>query len=308
MSANDDTSYGDPHERSVRTERQAESGRRRPAMLAGVTAATLLALLAPTALLPPDARAAPPDRSVSELLGELRTRYQSAGTATQAYNSAQQRLRTQRGKVARLNKELRQARSALKDRRVDAGRLARSQYRDATAGLTPYLRLALNDDPQHTLEQRHLLRRAANQQALTLSRLRGGEQRLHEATTQARRALAKQRKLTAERKARRDTVRERLDSVAELLSSFDARQRTEIAELEKSEARTQQRKFLSTGLLSGRRNPSAEGRTAIAYAVRQIGRPYRAGGDGPSSFDCSGLTATAWEAAGRTLPRTSQAH
>jgi cell wall-associated NlpC family hydrolase len=36
----------------------------------------------------------------------------------------------------------------------------------------------------------------------------------------------------------------------------------------------------------------------IAYAQRQVGKPYQWGGDGPDSFDCSGLTMMAWRQAG----------
>ncbi|MBI0315667.1 C40 family peptidase, partial [Streptomyces javensis] len=52
---------------------------------------------------------------------------------------------------------------------------------------------------------------------------------------------------------------------------------------------------------------SAEaGRRALAYALNQIGKPYVWGAEGPNSFDCSGLTSSAWAYAGRTIPRTSQ--
>ncbi len=44
-------------------------------------------------------------------------------------------------------------------------------------------------------------------------------------------------------------------------------------------------------------------RAAIAYAERQLGKPYVFGATGPSTFDCSGLTMRAWEAAGRNIPR-----
>lgn len=46
---------------------------------------------------------------------------------------------------------------------------------------------------------------------------------------------------------------------------------------------------------------------AVATARAQLGKPYRWGGGGPSSFDCSGLTSYAWRAAGVHLPHSSRA-
>lgn len=45
---------------------------------------------------------------------------------------------------------------------------------------------------------------------------------------------------------------------------------------------------------------------AVAFAKAQLGKPYAYGATGPKSFDCSGLTLSAWKAAGVTVPRTSQ--
>lgn len=47
---------------------------------------------------------------------------------------------------------------------------------------------------------------------------------------------------------------------------------------------------------------------AVAYAVSKISTaPYLYGGNGPTRFDCSGLTSQAWQHAGVRIPRTSQA-
>ncbi len=44
----------------------------------------------------------------------------------------------------------------------------------------------------------------------------------------------------------------------------------------------------------------------IAFAYAQLGKPYLWGGNGPDSFDCSGLTQHAYGAQGVSIPRTSQ--
>ena len=47
---------------------------------------------------------------------------------------------------------------------------------------------------------------------------------------------------------------------------------------------------------------------AVNYALKQIGTPYRWGGEIPGvGFDCSGLTQAAYAAAGVNIPRTSEA-
>lgn len=45
----------------------------------------------------------------------------------------------------------------------------------------------------------------------------------------------------------------------------------------------------------------------IRFALSQQGKPYLWGGDGPDSFDCSGLMVAAYNTVGRHLPRTTQA-
>lgn len=46
---------------------------------------------------------------------------------------------------------------------------------------------------------------------------------------------------------------------------------------------------------------------AVAYAQARMGLPYCWGGNGPACYDCSGLTHAAWAAAGKSIPRTSEA-
>ena len=51
--------------------------------------------------------------------------------------------------------------------------------------------------------------------------------------------------------------------------------------------------------------PAGGAAAAVEEAKRQLGKPYHYGGSGPDSFDCSGLTAWAWRAGGRSLPHSA---
>jgi peptidoglycan DL-endopeptidase CwlO len=51
--------------------------------------------------------------------------------------------------------------------------------------------------------------------------------------------------------------------------------------------------------------PSGPAATAIAFALRQVGKPYQWGATGPDAFDCSGLVFAAYAAAGITIARTT---
>ena len=50
---------------------------------------------------------------------------------------------------------------------------------------------------------------------------------------------------------------------------------------------------------------SAQGLAAVEEAKRHLGKPYQWGGEGPDSFDCSGLAMVAWRAAGVGLSHST---
>ncbi|MFF1393527.1 NlpC/P60 family protein [Streptomyces sp. NPDC058287] len=272
------------------------------------TVASVLAAPGPaTAAAPPGPAPLPAagSKSVPTLLTDLQRLYQEAEKATETYNATAEKLKKRQKTAGDLARKLSGARASLHDSRSAAGRLAREQYQ-GSSNISPYLRLLLARDPQHALDQGHVIRRVAQERIATVDRLVGGEKRADDLAARSRKALAEQTRLSDRQKKDRDTVRARLKAVEKLLASLSPAQLTELSRLENTGTAKAQRTFMASGALSSRRAPSRAGDTALAYAVQQIGKPYVWGAEGPASFDCSGLTSKAWEHAGQVIPRTSQ--
>ncbi|WP_046731919.1 C40 family peptidase [Streptomyces humi] len=270
--------------------------------LAGAVAVAVQAVLAPAPAL-----AAPgPDRPVAELLTDLQRLYRGTEQATESYNAADERLRRQRAEVARLEDQLARARRSLSTSRTDAGRLAREQYQ-STTGISPYVRLLLARDPQHALDEGHVIGRLARERARTVGRLADDERKRADLARKARKALDTRLTLAEAQKKQRDEVRARLSDVERMLAALTPAQLTAVAALEQADTAAAQRALTASGALSATTlPPSQEGDRAVRYAVRQLGKPYQWGAAGPKSYDCSGLTSQAWDHAGTAIPRTSQ--
>ncbi|MFE0171673.1 NlpC/P60 family protein [Streptomyces sp. NPDC059002] len=272
------------------------------------TGATLGSLLAATTPAGADPAPGPGARPVADLLSDLQRLYQSAEEASETYNATEEKLKAQRAKAADLQKKLARARASVRDSRGDAGRMARQQYQGAT-DISPYVRLLLARDPQRALDQGHVIGRVAAGRAATVRRLVGGEKKADELAGAAKKALDAQVALAGRQKKQRDEVRGQLKEVEELLAALTTDQLAALRAAEDSGTADAQRKFLESGALSGgqaARVPSRQGDGALDFAVRQIGRPYEWGAEGPDTYDCSGLTQRAWAQAGREIPRTSQ--
>ncbi|MEU5532361.1 C40 family peptidase [Streptomyces sp. NPDC020362] len=257
-------------------------------------------------LAPVPATAAPaPQRSVSQLLTDLQQLYRQTEQATETYNATAVRLRRQQAEVTRVDGELARARLALQGSRTDVGRLARQQYQSST-DLSPYVRLLLARDPQHALDEGHVIGQLARERAETVARLTGTEKRKDALARAARKALDTRLALADRQKRERDAVRTRLADVERLLATLTPDQLGAVTRLEQQGVADAQQKLTDSGALDDSRPASDEGNRAVQYAMDQIGKPYQWGAQGPRSYDCSGLTSQAWDHAGTPIPRTSQ--
>ncbi|MEV6143644.1 C40 family peptidase [Streptomyces sp. NPDC051992] len=272
---------------------------------AALAALVVTSSAAPAPAAPDPAAPTGANQSVGRLLSNLRQLYQKAEEATETYNGTASELKKRKAQSKKLNAALVTARTALAESRDEAGRLAREQYQ-GRSDFSAYLRLLLSRDPEHLLDQEHVIQRAAAGRAAAVERLTGAEKRADKLATESRKVLHRQQALATRQKKQRDTVRSRLKAVESMLATLSGPQLSELSRLEQQDVRKAQGALAASGALSSTRPPSAAGGKAVRYAIAQVGKPYVWGAQGPDSFDCSGLTSQAWAKAGRVIPRTSQ--
>ncbi|GGV16235.1 NlpC/P60 family protein [Streptomyces spectabilis] len=277
--------------------RPAITGLDRSARTATVTvlsAATAAAALAvPASAAPADTPAATKAR-VDRL-------YEQAEQATEAYNKADERADTLRRQVERSKDKVARGQERINEMRGTIGTLAEAQYR--SGGIDPSLALMLSSDPDAYLDKASALDRISSRQTGHLTKLQRAQRALAQERAEAGRKLAElesSRKTVARHKR---SVEDKLAKARRLLNSLSAAQREEYDRSSRSAGGGESRPDLS-----GAGAPaSSRAAAAIAAARSAVGKPYVWGANGPSGFDCSGLTQWSYAQAGVGLPRTSQA-
>jgi cell wall-associated NlpC family hydrolase len=278
--------------------------------------ATVIALAAGSltisgVLVSPAAQAAP--RDLNAVRVQVQDLQAKAEAATEKYNSArnelndvQQQLSGLRDKVKRERGQLQQILSSVDD-------LARNTY--TSGGLDTSLQVLLAENPSEFLAQAAALDQVAQAQASSLRRTQTARLRLaqSEAAVQDKEAIAKKyRDQMASSKKEADS---RLSEAKKVLASLEAAERRRLAAIEAREraasaaaAAAARRSLSRYGASSaGGGVPAVSGRAsaAVSYALSKVGYRYVAAAAGPSSFDCSGLTMSAWRQAGVSLPHYS---
>ncbi|MGW3283893.1 NlpC/P60 family protein [Streptomyces sp. NPDC001002] len=267
------------------------------------TAAAVALACALTAATQQTARADP--QTLTEVRAELQRLYHDAEVATDKYNAVDVKVTRQKKRVSALDAQVQATEQKLNRLTSRAGSAAAAQYR--TGGLPAEFQLTLASDPENALNNAALANQAQQSTQTLLKALSTTRQELHTRTEDASDELSRLQKNRRAMDTERRTIEQHIAEAKRLESSLAAAERRRLAALEAKEAAKSQAKWEATTPLtpsSTEATPSA--RKAIAYAERQLGKPYVWGAEGPNSFDCSGLTSASWLAAGVTIPRTSE--
>lgn len=116
-----------------------------------------------------------------------------------------------------------------------------------------------------------------------------------------------QRKLI-DQKTRLDATLARQAAQAKQLAAGKKKIETDLARLYQLRRQAYGRAAEAPGSSSSAGSPpniAGSAGTAVRYAYGAVGKPYVYGADGPSGYDCSGLTLAAWRAAGKSLPHNA---
>ncbi|MGW0465820.1 C40 family peptidase [Streptomyces sp. NPDC003027] len=278
-----------------------------------VLASPALTLPAAAAPLPPASPAAPaapappaaPKKTLDEVRKEIDALYHQAAVATDAYNLAEEQTKEQSAEIVKLARMIVAGREKIDRLKAQAGAAARAQYRNG--GLPDGAQFVLTDDPQLFLDNAGRLQQG---QKATKDLLAEMSRTQAELTSYAKDAGTNWTKLEANRVKQAEAKKDidgKIAAARKLESELEAEELERLRHLERQEQHRAQTAWLGTGVLKDLEGQAtARGKQAVEFATAQIGKPYVWGAEGPGSYDCSGLTQSAWGAAGRVIPRTSQ--
>jgi len=251
-------------------------------------------------MVPPAAQAAPNLEQVRQRVMDLEMRAQSAD---ERYNEARAELSDIQGKLDALKRKAKRERRELRQILGGVDDLARATY--TSGGLDTSLQVLLAEDPNEFLAQAAALDQVQRGQA---SAVRASETtRLRLAQTEAAVADKEQAATRAKQRMRehREEARDRLAEARAILSTLEARELARLSRLEQAERRAA---LAAASAASARIGSGVSPRVArvLRYALSQVGDRYVAAASGPSAYDCSGLTMSAWRQAGISLPHYSR--
>ncbi|GAB3819586.1 NlpC/P60 family protein [Kribbella italica] len=226
-----------------------------------------------------------------------------------------------RGQIKASNDRVKALQTGIKKQQaqVDAvkrqiGSLAVAGYQ--TSGMTTTAQLLLSTNPDQFLSQASTAQAYAGQQNSALRKFQAAQGKLADLQASEQTELAALQAVQAQQNGLKKQIQTNLDAAEKVLGKLSDAERERIqAENEKEADEAREQRTSRSGRMDDEDddkelpNVPASGRAAAAvnYAMAQLGDPYVWGAEGPSSFDCSGLTMAAWSRAGVSLSHSSKA-
>ncbi len=240
------------------------------------------------------------DKSIEGIRTELNGLYREAEIATEAYNTADVKAAGQTKRLAALHKDLARSEGRVRDLRNLAGAAARTQYRGGDLASTG-IQLLLGDHPDQALDEASQARQALRSLATVSDSQKSARDKVSKQTDAAAKKLRELKISRAAKAAAKQRIEQKIARAEQIEDGLQRDQARRLAQLDN--AAEQKAKSRWTGGDSGSdTKATGAAERAVDFAMAQMGKPYVWGAVGPSSYDCSGLTSTAWAAAGHPIP------
>ena len=236
-----------------------------------------------------------------------------AEAATERYNQARTELAEVRTTLDSLKAKVRRERREMREILGAVDDLARAAY--TSGGLDTSLQVLLSEDPNEFLAQAAALDAVQRGQAAALRKTATARLRLAQSEAAVLDQEARAKDLRDRMKEAKDEADDRYADAQRVLAGLEEEQRQRLAQMarEERDAARAAAAAAAAALNSGGGSSAGGGFTgggraakAVQYALSQVGDRYVAAASGPSAFDCSGLTMTAWRQAGVSLPHYSR--
>ncbi|GAB3418963.1 C40 family peptidase [Flindersiella endophytica] len=250
----------------------------------------------------PGASLADPTPSIAEVKKQTEKLHHEAEQAAELSNEYSDKMTAIQRKLKKLDTDLEAQRAKVQELRRNIGAFAAAEYR--AGGMDSTMQLLLADDPDKFLAQMSSARALRGQQGDVLVRLRAEQKELAEREALQKAELARFKDAQKQAKDRLEEAKAKQAKSDDLLKRLTAAERQRLQELEDRQNRTSRGsdREIPSDLPPG----SGRGAIALAFAKKQVGEPYVFGADGMSTWDCSGLTMMAWDAAGVSLPHSAK--
>jgi cell wall-associated NlpC family hydrolase len=247
---------------------------------AGLAAGVLL-------LLPMTSAQADPKPTVAQAKAKLEKLNDQADQLVDRYNAANEKYKKAKKQYAVVNDDYKKQSVRVDDLRADLVSMAVNSYQVGDAG--SWGGVMYSPNPDAMLGSLATLDQISQERTGRLKEYEDAIKGLKDRRDQKKSLYDEAAKVKNELKQEKDKVERLVGEQTKLLRSLDAY----------NVGNPNSAGIVYQGPASG------NALEALQFAYKQVGKPYRYGGTGPGSWDCSGLVQASWAAAGVTLPRTS---
>ena len=286
-----------------------------------VRAATLgltsLALGAAVFAGPATTASADPAVTIPEAKAQIEQLQVDAEALNQDYLAVQQQVSASKAEILQKQQDAQLQSQKVAALRKQVGQAALAQFQDRNVDTAA--QLFLNSDTEGFLSQVSTIEKVGANQNTVLQDYQQQSASLVDLQKARQTDLAALEKKEADLASLKSRSDQKLTEAKAVLDKLSEQQRKLIAQQEKAQAEAAAAKAAGktvaesangktpdTSADPGSESGSSKGQAAVAFAKRQLGKPYVFGAAGPNAYDCSGLTLSAWKAAGVSLSRTSQ--